>query len=451
MTIDITDKQVSRKGQDDKVVLSVKGVSKKFCRDLKRSLFYGLQDIAGELLAMRDENRTLRTKEFWALNNVSFELQRGEALGLVGSNGSGKTTILRIISGLIKPDTGSIRVKGRIAPLIALGAGFNPILTGRENIYTNMSILGLCTEEIEQVYQEVLDFAEIGDAIDAPVQTYSSGMAARLGFACAIHTKSDILLIDEVLAVGDVRFREKCHRRLHELQEKGTSFILVTHNSQSILNVCSSAVYLSKGKVISSGDTSTVLQQYEEDLFLNKAEQPVGVMNVQKKSKKESSGLDITTLFFRDKKGEIIDVPMTGEETYFCVKFEAEKEFENIGLLLFVKEVTRGSEKALLMSSFNDEKTWKALPGKQEIQVQMPYLGLRPGYYTMRVVIRKDSLYTFDYVQDFKFTVKAKTSMHECLFYQPRKWKMIEPSNLNMEENINNNYCKSSENQVSHQ
>lgn len=246
MTISITDKEVTKKSQDSQVLLSVKEVSKKFCRDLKRSLLYGVQDIASEVVGTREKSQRLRQKEFWALKDVSFELRRGEALGLVGANGSGKTTLLRIISGLIKPDSGSVEVKGRVAPLIALGAGFIPILTGRENIYANMSILGLSKKEIDERFQDVIDFAEIGDAIDAPVQSYSSGMAARLGFASAIHTDPDILLIDEVLAVGDIKFKSKCHRRLHELRQNGTSFVLVSHQPQSILNVCNQAVYLLK-------------------------------------------------------------------------------------------------------------------------------------------------------------------------------------------------------------
>ncbi|NEP28570.1 ABC transporter ATP-binding protein, partial [Moorena sp. SIO3I6] len=204
MMISTTEQDLANKSQDSEVILSINGVSKKFCRDLKRSLLYGVHDIGTELLGLRQKDDKLRKKEFWALKDVSIQLRRGEAIGLVGKNGSGKSTLLRIISGLIKPDVGSVEVKGRLAPLIALGAGFNPILTGRENIYANMSILGLSKKEIDQRFDQVLEFAEIGDAIDSPVQTYSSGMAARLGFASAIHTEPDILLIDEVLAVGDL-------------------------------------------------------------------------------------------------------------------------------------------------------------------------------------------------------------------------------------------------------
>ncbi len=180
MMTNLIDKAISVQSEDTEILISVDNVSKKFCRDLKQSLFYGVQDIATELIGGGRKSDTLRSKEFWALKDVSFQLRRGEALGLIGSNGAGKSTLLRIISGLIKPDTGCVKVRGRLAPLIALGAGFNPILTGRENIYANMSILGLSTKEIEERFQDVIDFSGIDDAIDAPVQTYSSGMAARL-------------------------------------------------------------------------------------------------------------------------------------------------------------------------------------------------------------------------------------------------------------------------------
>jgi lipopolysaccharide transport system ATP-binding protein len=176
----LTKASASAVSSQSNVILSVDGLSKKFCRDLKRSLFYGVQDIASELVGAKRKN-ALRPSEFWALQNVDFQLRRGEALGLVGKNGSGKSTLLRIISGLINPDQGRVEVQGRIAPLIALGAGFNPVLTGRENIYANMSILGLSRQEINHVFDQVVDFAEIGDAIDSPVQSYSSGMGGTIG------------------------------------------------------------------------------------------------------------------------------------------------------------------------------------------------------------------------------------------------------------------------------
>jgi lipopolysaccharide transport system ATP-binding protein len=195
------------------IIVRVEGVSKKFCRDLKRSLWYGLKDTAADLLGGRSSNG-LRPDEFWALDGVSLELARGECLGLIGRNGAGKTTLLKMLNGLIKPDKGRIELAGRVGALISLGAGFNPILTGRENIYVNGSVLGLTKKEIDSKLAEIVAFAEIDDFIDTPVQSYSTGMQVRLGFAVATAMQPDVLLLDEVLAVGDVAFRAECYERL---------------------------------------------------------------------------------------------------------------------------------------------------------------------------------------------------------------------------------------------
>ena len=350
MTISITKSEVPDKPQDNEVVLSVQGVSKKFCRDLKRSLFYGVQDIASELLGIREKSEQLRKKEFWALKDVSFELRRGEALGLVGKNGSGKSTLLRIIAGLIRPDTGSVEIKGRVAPLIALGAGFNPILTGRENIYANMSILGLSKKEIDERFDAVVDFAEIGDAIDAPVQSYSSGMAARLGFASAIHADAKILLIDEVLAVGDVRFRAKCHRKLSKLREGGTAFILVTHNTQALLSACRSAIYLSKGQMILSGKSEIVMEKYEDDLFSTSKFKTIGKIILPNKSKnKEFSGAYISHIAFRDKYKNEISSFKSGEDIYICIGINFKQSFEKINLRMRFKNIAGEGDSILYL------------------------------------------------------------------------------------------------------
>ncbi|MDJ0633592.1 MAG: ABC transporter ATP-binding protein [Xenococcaceae cyanobacterium MO_188.B29] len=426
MTISMTDQPSSSKTEDSEVILSVEGVSKKFCRDLKRSLFYGVQDIASDLLGIREKSDKLRTKEFWALDNVSFELRRGEALGLVGKNGSGKSTLLRIIAGLIKPDLGTVRVKGRVAPLIALGAGFNPILTGRENIYANMSILGLSKQEIDDRFDEVVEFAEIGDAIDSPVQTYSSGMAARLGFASAIHTEPDILLIDEVLAVGDVRFRQKCQRRLYALLQAGKSFILVSHNSQSILNVCQSAIYLSNGNLIEVGSTHEIMTIYEEDLFfLNGRKQSFGSIFLPEKTKSESFGLDILSVQFQDVLGNTIESLVSGEQTILSIECQIHKESKNINLFVAIREMMGENDLVLHISSFNDNQPLALPPGKHHIQLQLPYLGLKPGLYNLDFSIKEGSLYELDKVSSFRFKVIGKESMSRCLFYQPRAWKVL--------------------------
>jgi lipopolysaccharide transport system ATP-binding protein len=425
MTNSITEQEISEKPQDSEVVVSVKGVSKKFCRDLKSSLFYGVQDIASELIGGQRESDKLRPKEFWALNDVSFELRRGEAVGLVGPNGSGKTTLLRIISGLIRPDTGSVEVNGRLAPLIALGAGFNPILTGRENIYANMSILGVSKKEIDERFQEVVDFAEIGEAIDAPVQSYSSGMAARLGFASAIHTKPDILLIDEVLAVGDMKFRVKCYRKLAKLREEGTSFVLVSHDPNSILAVCDLGVYLLRGKVMATGATDLIMKKYEEDLFFKGGERSIGALFFPEKSENESLGLDITYLCFKDDKGNMIESPISGESINFCIGCKAHNKIENVGVNILIREEFGEGEFTLRLNTFSDEESFTVLPGEHEIQLKMPYCCLKPSSYVMKMSVSQGPLLLLDAVESFEFRVKGSRNMSHCLFYQPRDWKMI--------------------------
>lgn len=243
-------------------LIKVEGVSKKFCRGLRRSLWYGMQDLGSELIGRRHgSGGGLRPEEFWAVNDVSFELKRGECLGLIGRNGAGKTTLLRMLNGLIKPDAGRIEMKGRIGALISLGAGFNPILTGRENIYVNASVLGLSKREVDDKIDEIIDFSEIGDFVDAPVQSYSSGMQVKLGFAVATAAKPDILLIDEVLSVGDLRFRAKSYQRLGELMAD-SAIIIVSHNEAQLYRLCDKALWLEKGLVSEAGEACHVLDSY---------------------------------------------------------------------------------------------------------------------------------------------------------------------------------------------
>lgn len=237
---------------NDDVLVKVESVSKKFCRDLKRSLWYGVKDISSELFGA-NKNGQLRPKEFWAVDDVSFELKRGECLGLIGHNGAGKSTLLKMLNGLIKPDKGSITMKGRIGALIELGSGFNPILTGRENIYNNGAVLGFSKKEIDTKFDAIVEFAEIGDFIDTPVQNYSSGMKVRLGFAVAAQMEPDVLIIDEVLAVGDIGFRAKCFNRINELQNN-CAVIFVSHAINQVSRLCNTLIHMDHGKVKYQGN-----------------------------------------------------------------------------------------------------------------------------------------------------------------------------------------------------
>lgn len=230
-------------------LIKVEGVSKKFCLDLRTSLRYGVIDVKDEILG-RPRTSELRAKEFWAVHNVSFELHRGECLGLIGHNGAGKTTLLRMLNGLIKPDFGRIEIRGQVGALIALGAGFNPILTGRENVYVNASVLGLSKSVVDERIDEIIAFAELEQFIDMPVQNYSSGMTVRLGFAVAsILIQPDILFLDEVLAVGDITFTIKCLNRVRELM-RTSAVVFVSHSMPLISSFCTRVLVMDHGRTV---------------------------------------------------------------------------------------------------------------------------------------------------------------------------------------------------------
>ena len=246
---------------ENEVLVKVEGLSKKFCKDLKTSLWYGVKDLVSGITGNHNDG-TLRQKEFWALKDINFELRRGECLGLIGHNGAGKSTLLKILNGLINPDEGSVTMRGRVGALIELGAGFNPILTGRENIYNNGAVLGFTRKEIDAKIEEIIDFSEIREFIDMPVQNYSSGMKVRLGFAVAAQMEPDVLIIDEVLAVGDIGFTTKCLNKISEITAT-CAVIFVSHSMPMVGKICTETILLNKGFIkAKSNNTSDVIQTY---------------------------------------------------------------------------------------------------------------------------------------------------------------------------------------------
>ena len=205
--------------------------------------------------------------EFHALDQVSFTAKRGETVGIVGPNGSGKSTLLQIVAGTMEKSAGNIQHKGRISALLELGSGFNPQFTGRENIYLNGALYGMSKEEVESVYDDIVEFAGLGDAIEQPVRNYSSGMYMRLGFSIATSVKPDLLIVDEALAVGDIRFQKKCYKRIDQLKEEGTTILFVSHSSEAIINHCDRALYLKSGKLIKDGSPREIVNMYLDDVI----------------------------------------------------------------------------------------------------------------------------------------------------------------------------------------
>lgn len=263
---------------EKQVVLSAKNVSKKFCMNLRRSMIYGIADLSKNLFGLKPDSTKLKKNEFWALDGINFELRRGEALGLIGINGSGKTTLLRLLSGIFPPDRGEILIQGKIGALIAVGAGFHPHMTGRENIFLNGAILGMSKKNILRHFDSIVDFAGIDDFLDAPVSTYSSGMHVRLGFAIATAINPDILLIDEILAVGDSNFRMKCFKRIGDIMDK-CAVIFVSHDITQLSRICNKIMVLDKGKNIYSGETQEGLDRYNQLLSLQNRQSYQPILN----------------------------------------------------------------------------------------------------------------------------------------------------------------------------
>lgn len=253
----------------DEVAISVKHVTKAykiFDTPGKRFLYHMFHTNGG--------------KNFVALNDVSFEVKKGESFGIIGRNGSGKSTMLQILAGIIRATSGSVEIKGRVAALLELGSGFNPESTGYENIYMNAAILGVSKEEIGRKIEQIIEFADIGDFVNQPVKTYSSGMYVRLAFAVAINVDADILLIDEALAVGDVFFRQKCYTKLNQLKKEGKTIILVSHGMNEVEQFCDRVLLLNKSNVIMCGDGREAVQKYymiDQELNVYKQENTVEV------------------------------------------------------------------------------------------------------------------------------------------------------------------------------
>jgi lipopolysaccharide transport system ATP-binding protein len=404
------------------LLINADNVGKKFCRDLKRSLRYGMQDLGAELIGRRRGHDQLRKDEFWALQGVSFTLSRGETLGLIGHNGAGKTTMLRILNGLIKPDVGNLEVRGRMQALIALGAGFNPILTGRENLYVNASILGFSKDEIERRFDEIVAFSGIEEFIDMPVRSYSSGMVVRLGFSIAANLEPDILLVDEVLSVGDLAFRTKSQLRIQELKNAGVAIILVSHNLHTISHVCTRAITLEKGQIIYDGDTEKAIDAYRTSL-----------MNSNKNIEDE---LRAGTGELRLEKVEVLDLSENpkqefeiGESLKIRMHYHAKTVVDdpvfNVALHILNGQQISG------LRTDTDGIKFGGLFGNGYVDILVPNINLLPNIYTIDgIAFHKDGFTFYDRINKVAH-IKIRGGMDvNGIVYIPHRWD-ITPTNQN--------------------
>jgi lipopolysaccharide transport system ATP-binding protein len=386
---------------NDTALVKVEQVSKKFCRRLRQSLWYGLVDLAAELMARdRTGGITLRDAEFLAVDNVAFELHPGECLGLIGHNGAGKSTLLKMLNGLVRPDQGRITMCGRVGALIELGAGFSPILTGRENIYINGALLGFTKREIDEKFDQIVDFAELHDAIDAPVQTYSSGMYVRLGFAVAAQLNPDIFLIDELLAVGDTAFRMKCFQHLLDIKRAGKTIVVVSHNMIDINRICDRVIVLDGGRKKYDGAVSGGIATYES-LLAKRGH------TAHQRAPGAAAWIDKVELF--DGVGNRREEFSTGEDLVAEVTLAAIKEVANARVIVHVMTPSLGTLGSF--ASPHNGFSFDIEPPGMVVRFRMPKLPLLIGSYSLMVSLYgsgiKDFLHGMTDAAIFKITAPA--------------------------------------------
>jgi len=356
-------------------------------------------------------------REFWALRDISFEVRRGEALGIIGRNGAGKSTLLQILSGTLPPTTGEVRINGQVAAMLELGSGFNPEFTGRENVYLNGAVLGFSREEMDERFDEIAAFADIGDFIDQPVKLYSSGMFVRLAFAVQACLEPDVLIVDEVLAVGDIFFRQKCHARMEKMMAENTTIILVTHDMGPVQKYCKNAILLEKGQVIFQGSSSEAIKRYytlerkpDPKLVLAQPSTVNEGRRLSSKLLKDSNQSEIsfwpdedafidfssaaligegwarcTAIALCDEAGDPCRVFQHGQRAYFYYEFEALRD-----LPVPIGGITISNDKNILVHGKTTlhhlVKSFPGVPKGTHIRFrQSVVLNLAPGEYTFSV------------------------------------------------------------------
>jgi ABC-type polysaccharide/polyol phosphate transport system ATPase subunit len=318
---------------------------------------------------------------FWALRDASFSVPRGHALGLIGPNGAGKTTVLKILADIVQPTSGRVEVNGRTSALIELGAGFHPDLTGRENVYLNAAILGLARKEVDRLFDRIVEFSGLERFIDTPVKRYSSGMYVRLGFSVAAHVEPEVLLVDEVLAVGDAQFRQKCAQRIQELQKRGTSIVFVAHNLFLVKSICDLGIFLTGGQIAAQGDVAEAINAYESWMHSQTA---AAASAAQKAGPGAVVGggsvVDILAVEVKRLDGETGPVLLHSEPVEICIQYEARQALPEANLVL---RVVRGDGITSCMVRTADYglAPGDLQPGQGRISVVIDPLQLTGGAY----------------------------------------------------------------------
>lgn len=381
------------------IAIKVQNLSKKY-KIGKKEPYLTFRDAIvnfAKLPANLFSKKTKSKAEFWALKNVSFEVKQGEVIGIIGENGAGKSTLLKILSRITEPTKGEVMLRGRVASLLEVGTGFNPELTGRENIFLNGSILGMTRKEIKRKFKKIVDFSGVEKFLDTPVKRYSSGMYVRLAFSIAAHLESEILLVDEVLAVGDHQFQEKCLGKMGQVAKGGKTVLFVSHNMGVIKNLCKKSLLLKNGQIVSFDNTKKIVDKYLEEGSLNQA--------IYKFRKDYNKNVQITEVKILNQKKQPSNNLSIEKDFIIQTEYEVRKKVENWLLSL----VLYASSREMILLSDNFDKTNKLeknlKPGKYIRQIKIPAFLLSSGLYYFDIIVHIPLIKFIDEVRNLKFRI----------------------------------------------
>lgn len=413
--------------------IRAEGLGKRYKRLIKDRQHDSLRDVIGagvkDLFASKEARAALQEKQtFWALKDANFEIKRGENVGIIGLNGAGKSTLLKILSRITTPTTGHVRIKGRLGALLEVGTGFHHELTGRENVFLYGSILGMTRAEVAAKYDAIVDFSEIAEFMDTPVKRYSSGMYVRLAFAVAAHLDPDILLLDEVLAVGDFAFQRKCMSFARRLEQKGATILFVSHNMHSIKTMCERVIYLKKGQVVFDGPTSEGLKLYENDSrladapwFKDAAHAPIKFTDVQ----------------LLNERGEPASVFDFGERMIVRLRYQAKERVERPDIRVGFDRDDEVS--CTTYSTASDKVDLPFVQGEGEIELHTPPIKLVSDLYVANVVVRdgKGEMVAAQIGGHFHVRHPVLSAQAYGVYHEPGEWRVGADAPLKLSEAAN--------------
>jgi len=402
-----------------KYALEFNQVWKKFKKGEKLN---SLRDAIPEFFRKRDPEIKLEEKEFWALKNVSFNIDRGDVVGIMGPNGAGKSTVLKLLSKIMNPNKGSMKINGRLAALIEVTAGFHPELTGRENVYLNGTILGMRRKEIENKFDEIVEFSGVEEFIDTPVKRYSSGMYSRLGFSVAAHMDPDILLIDEILSVGDIAFQAKCAAKIRELLFSGATVLLVSHQLNMIQSLCKRAILLQNGEVVRDGKVDDVFPYYQNIVYKKSEEDlkhKLSAIDGQVRIDNNSM-MDITQVNISNGKTTKLEA---GDPIEIQIDYEVTETLDDP---VFSLEIIRADGVLCCSSSTTEEEmNVGTIQGKGQVKVNFGRILLAPGIYMAKISVwDKEMIHPYIVRNRDVFRVEYGHRQTEGLFLVKADWSI---------------------------